>query len=180
MQKKYIFSIISIAFLILLWIILWPQFSQNIGDDNQGCSISDGTKLCGDSDINSGKNATNIVNGELTSMTQLYGKPTFLRRAGKFCAYCREKLPQVEELILRQYKDQINIQLMTMDFDKKPFDTVIPQSPFDTFNFEDFTWKPCDTFPTWVILDKQWELSAQECWGKMTIEEVADEINHLL
>lgn len=182
MQKRYIFYII-IFWLLFAWIVLWYRSYSHtlIEKDKLWCSISTGDVACKDEEAKSTEETNKkIVKWEFTIRNQLYGKPTFLRRAGKFCAYCRDKLPEVEQMILNPYKDQINIQLMTMDFENKPFDTLIPQSSFEIFNFEDFTWEPCDTFPTWVVLDRQWDLVSSECGGKTTIQQVSDVLAGLL
>lgn len=183
MDKKHIFYIIPVWFVLLLWIIFWYNFYYpTIAHNDTGCKTSTGSMACSTSGATSEKNTTKkkIAYGEFTERNQLYGKPTFLRRGANYCAYCRTRISQVEKMILATYKDQINTQLMTMDFNTSPFNTVIPQSPFDTFDFEDFTGEPCNTFPTWVVLDKLWELVSQECGGTTTIEEVTEEIKDLL
>jgi hypothetical protein len=95
-----------------------------------------------------------FVTGSLSTTRQLIGKPSFLRRAGKFCAYCRDKIPSAETLLLDQLSGQINMQLMTMFYDTQKFSTRIPQSPYETFSYASFTDKDCSEFPMWVILDK--------------------------
>lgn len=177
MNKKILFAIV-ISWIILFWSILSFNAYNNI--KKEWCSISEDNISCGTEDKVSNINTWNIVNGKFKNKMQLYGKPTFLRWAGKFCAYCRDKLPEVEKLIFEPYKDKINIQMMTMNIETAAFDTLIPQSPFDTLDFKDFAWESCDTFPTWVILDSQWDLINLECGWKTTIQEVADEIKDLL
>jgi hypothetical protein len=121
-----------------------------------------------------------FVQGQLTTTGQLLGKPSFLWRAGRYCAYCREKIPQAEELILQAYSGQINTQLFTMNFDTQKFDTLIPQVPFEIMSYESFAGTPCDMFPTWVVLDSAGVLVSKECWGTGTIEQVALQIQALL
>lgn len=121
-----------------------------------------------------------FVQGQITLPKQLVGKPSFLWRAGRYCAYCREKIPQAEELILEPFSGQINIQLFTMNFDTQKFDTLLPQVPFEIMTYESFTKETCDTFPTWVVLDSEGTLVAKECGGTGTIEQVAGQIKSLL
>lgn len=117
---------------------------------------------------------TTFVSGSITSTQQLVGKPSFLRWAGKFCAYCREKIPQAEKYILDDLTGKVNIQLMTMFFDTQKFSTRIPQVPYETLDFKYFAGKECTEFPMRVILDKQGNLVESVCgWGKSTVEDVA-------
>ncbi len=180
MNKKILFIIVML-WIILSWSIIWLNiYNNSITINKEWCSISEDNVSCATEDTTSIVTTWDIINGNFKNKTQLYGKPTFLRRAGKFCAYCRDKLPEVEKLIFEPYKDKINIQIMTMNIETAPFDTSIPQAPFDTLNFKDFAWESCDTFPTWVVLDTQWDLVNVECGWKTTIQEVADEIKNLL
>ncbi len=119
---------------------------------------------------------TIFVSGSITSTQQLIGKPSFLRWAGKFCAYCREKIPQAEKYILDDLTGKVNIQLMTMFFDTQKFSTRIPQVPYEQLDFKYFVGKECTEFPMRVVLNKQGELISSECWAKTTIEDVAKQL----
>lgn len=122
---------------------------------------------------------TVFVTGSLSSW-DLIGKPSFLWRAGKFCAYCREKIPEAEQLLLDQLTGEINIQLMTMFFDTQKFSTRIPQSPFETFSYSWFTNTNCEEFPMRVILDKNWNLVNSQCGWWATIQEVRKIFDEML
>jgi hypothetical protein len=120
---------------------------------------------------------TIFVSGSITSTQQLTGKPSFLRRAGKFCAYCREKIPQAEKYILDDLTGKINIQLMTMFFDTQKFSTRIPQAPYEALDFKYFAGKECTEFPMWVVLDKNGKLVESVCgWWSVTIEDTAKKL----
>lgn len=124
---------------------------------------------------------TTFVSGSITSTQQLTGKPSFLRRAGKFCAYCREKIPQAEKYILDDLTGKINIQLMTMFFDTQKFSTRIPQAPYETLDFKYFAGKECTEFPMRVVLDKNWKLVESVCgWWSITIEDTAKKLREEL
>jgi hypothetical protein len=122
---------------------------------------------------------TVLVTGSLLSW-DLIGKPSFLRRAGKFCAYCRDKIPTVETLLVDQLRGKINIQLMTMFYDTQKFSTRIPQSPFESFSFSWFTKSECAEFPMRVILDSNGKLITSQCGWWATIEEVRKTFDTLL
>lgn len=124
---------------------------------------------------------TTFISGSITSTQQLNGKPSFLRRAGKFCAYCREKIPQAEKYILDDLTGKINIQLMTMFFDTQKFSTRIPQVPYETLDFKYFAGKECTEFPMRVVLDKNWKLVESVCgWWSVTIEDTAKKLREEL
>lgn len=103
-----------------------------------------------------------------------------MRWAGKYCAYCREKIKPAESLLLDQFSGNIHIQIFTMNFDTQKFDTKIPQVPFETLNYQDYTQETCDMFPTWVVLDAQGRVVGKECGGTGTIEAVAEQIRTLI
>ena len=67
-----------------------------------------------------------------------------------------------------------------MNFDTQKFDTKIPQVPFETLNYQDYTQETCDMFPTWVVLDAQGRVISKECGGAGTIEAVAEQIRTLV
>lgn len=121
-----------------------------------------------------------FVQGTMFKKSDFNGKPSFLWRAGKYCAYCREKIKPAESLLLQQFSGQINIQIFTMNFDTQKFDTSIPQVPFEVLNYQDYTQQTCDMFPTRVLLDAQGRLVNKECGGTGTIESVAEQIRILL
>ena len=104
-----------------------------------------------------------FVQGKLFKSQDFKGKPSFLRWAGKYCAYCREKIKPAETLLLDRFGESINIQLFTMNFDTQKFDTRIPQVPFETLDYQEYTAQTCDTFPTWLVLDANGKLVSQEC-----------------
>ncbi len=144
-------------------------------DGGAGCKIADMADKGTPSPL-----PEHFVQGQIATPQQLTGKPSFLRRAGKYCAYCREKIPQAERLLLEPFSGQINVQLFTMNFDTQKFDTLLPQVPFEIMTYESFTQESCDMFPTWVVLDSSGKLVSKECWGTGTIEEVATLIEGLL
>ena len=181
------------TFLVLLsalWFIMYINMpkddSKSISSNsttNTGCSINSESQSCWAeaSWVNLSEiKDSQLVVGALSKKEELIGKPSFLRWAWKFCAYCRDKLPQVEKLIQKEFEGKINLQMMTMNFESAKFSTSIPQTSYETFNYKDFTNETCDEFPMWVVLDKNNNLIAKECWGETTIEEVNKQISSLL
>lgn len=180
------FFVLISALLIILYMNLPKKdiITSNKSSTSTGCSTNQGQVSCGtdiasSGDINEIKD-TKVILGRLSKIEELQGKPSFLRWAWKFCAYCRDKVPEVEELIQNQFGDKIHLQMMTMNFESSTFSTSIPQTPYDTFNYKDFTNETCDEFPTRVILDKKGNLVAKECGGKTTIEEASEQIKLLI
>lgn len=123
---------------------------------------------------------TTFISGSITSTQQLSSKPSFLRRAGKFCAYCREKIPQAEKYILDDLSGKVNIQLMTMFFDTQKFSTRIPQVPYETLDFKYFAGKECTEFPMRVVLDADGKLVESVCGGTTSIEDTAKKLKWLI
>lgn len=121
-----------------------------------------------------------FVTGNLNTKEELIGKPSFLWWAAKYCAYCREKAPQVEDFILEKFGNTINIQMMTMNIENAPFSTSIPQTWFTAYNYKDFTNESCDIFPMWVVLDKNGKLISKECWGDTTVSQVSEQLDSLI
>ena len=189
-MKAFKVRSIFVILLSILWIIFYMNIPKNNSENtNSHSATSTGCAINNESELSCGSDTTWTINkdkevqlvlGTLSKKEELIGKPSFLRWAWKFCAYCRDKVPQVENLIQKEFGDKINLQMMTMNFESAKFSTSIPQTPYETFNYKDFTNETCDEFPTWVILDKDNKLIEKECWGKTTIEEVSKQIESLL
>jgi len=93
------------------------------------------------------------------------------------CPHCVKSIPLFEKEIYNKYKNTIDIYLNVLS--ENLFETIIPQKTWAYLNFEDYTGRPCNYIPSWVIIDKKWEEISSSCWGEKSLEDMEDILKNL-
>lgn len=104
-------------------------------------------------------------------LNNISGKRTFIGFVGTFCPHCREEIPVLDKFY-RDYKDQVNMQLITTDGKKFVGDYIIPQDTSNPISYEQATGEKCDYVPSFVIYDENKQIINKVCGGKISYEEL--------
>lgn len=108
-------------------------------------------------------------------LNNIAGKRTYLWFAATWCPHCRDGM-WVLDKFYRQYKDQVNMQLIVTDGKKFPGNYIIPQDTSNPITYEQATGEKCDYVPSYVIYDENKQLIEKVCWGKLTFEELEEKL----
>ena len=103
------------------------------------------------------------------------GKKTYVWFVATWCPYCKEEVPVLDKFY-REYKDQVNMQLINTDWKKFNWDFLIPQDISKPTDYEQTTWDKCEYVPSYVIYDEKWKLEEKVCWWKLTYEELKQKL----
>ncbi len=88
------------------------------------------------------------------------------------CPHCVNAMPQFKEKIYDTYKEKIDIQVNSINWEK--FEVDIPQN-LDTNTIPDFetlVWKKCDYIPSFVVFDENKKLILSSCWWEKNIDDI--------
>lgn len=108
-------------------------------------------------------------------LNNISGKRTFIGFVGTFCPHCKEEVP-VLDTFYRDYKGQVNMQLINTDGKKFVGDFIIPQDTSNPISYEQVTGDKCDYIPSFVIFDENKQITKKVCGGKITYEELQAEL----
>lgn len=108
-------------------------------------------------------------------LNNISGKRTFIGFVGTFCPHCRDEVPVLDKFY-RDYKDQVNMQLINTDGKKFIGDYIIPQDTSNPISYQEVTGDKCDYVPSFVIFDENKQITKKICGGKISYEELQAEL----
>lgn len=98
-------------------------------------------------------------------------KKTYVWFVATWCPYCKAEVPVLDKFY-RDFKDQVNMQLINTDQKKFSWDLIIPQDLSLPTTYEKTTWDKCEYVPSYVIYDENGKLEEKVCWWKLTYDEL--------
>ncbi|MGE4443766.1 MAG: peptidylprolyl isomerase [Candidatus Altimarinota bacterium] len=104
-------------------------------------------------------------------LNNITGKRTFIGFVGTFCPHCQAEVPVLDKFY-REYKDQVNMQLINTDGKKFIGDYIIPQDTSNPISYQQITGEKCDYVPSFVIFDENKNIINKVCGGKISHEEL--------
>lgn len=98
-------------------------------------------------------------------------KMTYVWFVATWCPHCKEELPVLDKFY-RDFKDQVNMQLIVIDWKNFEWDYKIPEDIKSELTYEKATWDACEYVPSYVIYDAEKNIVDKKCWWKLTYDEL--------
>lgn len=104
-------------------------------------------------------------------LTAKNGKFTYVGFVASWCPHCKAEVPVLDKFY-RQYKSEVNMQLINIDKNKFKGNLIIPQDTTSDLTYEQATGEKCEYVPSYVIYDEEKQIIDKACGAKLTFEEL--------
>ena len=125
-----------------------------------GCNLSSNTKK-----------VTTALTGANSKQELTWNGNKFIWFVASWCPHCQAEVPKLEKFY-DEYSGKVNMEINVID--KKPFPGVknLPENYKNPKSYKDYTNQDCWYVPSWVIVDKSWDVVAKKCWWPITDEQL--------
>jgi cyclophilin family peptidyl-prolyl cis-trans isomerase/FKBP-type peptidyl-prolyl cis-trans isomerase 2/thiol-disulfide isomerase/thioredoxin len=100
-------------------------------------------------------------------------KKTYVWFVASWCPHCQEEVPVLDKFY-RDFKNDVNMQLIVIDKKRFNWDYIIPQDSNSSLTYEQSTGESCEYVPSYVIYDENKNIISKKCGWKLTYDELKE------
>jgi len=142
-------------------------------------STIDENSMIEDSSDSTTETSTEYPINENSTLEDFKGKPSVIVFAATYCSHCRKAAPEFEAGVWNNFKHKANLWINVTDGGK--FDIKeAAQGLNKNLDYNTITGDQCEYVPSWVVLDKEGNVSLKSCGSEKSETDMGLKLVELL